>query len=159
MPTSVRDPRSIIASMLRAPSSWKAHLRNGPTMVSTAMNSLLYQSSPPGCYVISNVAFFSYPTRYWFKRQQVFCWTCWPGLPSSAQQQKRTWPTWKGGTSPPYKLLSNEVSNSSKQDFKCIRPRTNGGINLKLFFLFETLFRTPFLSRLTMNFNYAFLLS
>ena len=33
MHTLVRDPRSIIASMLRAPSSWKAHLRNGPTMV------------------------------------------------------------------------------------------------------------------------------
>ena len=42
MPTLVRDPRSIIASMLRAPSSWKAHLRNGPTMVSTTMNSILY---------------------------------------------------------------------------------------------------------------------
>lgn len=32
-----RDPRSIIASMLRAPSSWKAHLRNGPTMVCQAV--------------------------------------------------------------------------------------------------------------------------
>ena len=61
MQTSVRDPRSIIASMLRAPSSWKAHLRNGPTMVSTTMNSLLYQSSPPGYSVILNVAFFVVP--------------------------------------------------------------------------------------------------
>jgi len=33
----IRDPRSVIASMLRAPSSWKAHLRSGPTMVCKAV--------------------------------------------------------------------------------------------------------------------------